>query len=71
MCKPTLRQLHNVKNHAEVQDQIYRLLKPAEGDFNLCVMHSANNFEVADCADTFIKKLNDSRTSIANILRQY
>lgn len=56
---PTVRQLNNIKNVAEVQDRIYRMMKPYQDKFSRCIVESASVAEVRDCSDTMLKHMDN------------
>lgn len=69
---PTIRQLTNIKNVVEIQDRIYRMMKPYESKFCHCIVDSASVAEVRDCADTMIRHMdNEIKKETIKILREY
>ena len=54
MCKPTLQKLYNPKNYIEIQDRLYRIIKPHENKFNVCVIQATEAADVSKCADLFV-----------------
>jgi|JI6StandDraft_1071083.scaffolds.fasta_scaffold12691_10 hypothetical protein len=72
MCRPTVLELQNPKNKAELQDRLYREIKQYESRFNACMYSATNLTEVVSCADGFVRNLDTEVTRAArNILRDY
>lgn len=72
MCRPTVTELQNPKNKAELQDRLYREMKPYESRFNNCMIQATNLTEVVACSDTFAGQLeNEVAQAAKRILRDY
>lgn len=71
-CLPTIEGLDDKENILELQDKVFNVVWPLEGELNNCLYRARNMTAANWCADQMITKLNgEGYEKIKNILREY
>eukprot|EP01015_Nassula_variabilis_P001408 TRINITY_DN1075_c0_g2_i11.p1 TRINITY_DN1075_c0_g2~~TRINITY_DN1075_c0_g2_i11.p1 ORF type:complete len:150 (-),score=32.38 TRINITY_DN1075_c0_g2_i11:116-565(-) len=72
IATPTLKQIKNRANLAEIQERLYQKVKPWENELNVCIAQAANTRDSDYCADSFVSKLRQQGVAfIKDVLREY
>ncbi|KRX05305.1 hypothetical protein PPERSA_00606 [Pseudocohnilembus persalinus] len=72
VCKPTLAQLRQQDNIAELQNTIYKKFQNYEGQLNSCIMKAKNVRDSNACADIFTDQiLGEGKNFVIQTLRKY